>query len=82
MLKGTKNLTTRTHSQSFYGIIIAGFWTFMFSAASIRGARHGFSCTFNRILLKGFKLPTASPDVAAILRMRTAAQPHQTAIAV
>jgi hypothetical protein len=29
-----------------------------------------------------FKLRTASRDAAAILRMRTAAQPHRTAIAV
>ncbi|KAK2385508.1 putative CRM domain-containing protein, chloroplastic [Trifolium repens] len=29
-------------------IFAAGFWTFMFSAASVRGARHRCSCTFNR----------------------------------
>ncbi|XP_061344954.1 uncharacterized CRM domain-containing protein At3g25440, chloroplastic isoform X2 [Gastrolobium bilobum] len=28
----------------------AGFWTFMFSVVSVRGARHGFSCTFKRFI--------------------------------
>lgn len=39
----------------FYYDFSARFWTSMFSAASVRGARHEFSCTFNRYILFSLK---------------------------
>ncbi|MCI18723.1 hypothetical protein A2U01_0039878 [Trifolium medium] len=56
-----------------FGVEKEGLWMI-----GVNGAKYLSMNLFKQ----GFKMRTASPDAAAILRMRTAAQPHQTAIAV